>query len=114
MKIDPIGPGVSNNKMSYGDFFIRYEHKFLRNIYTKEQLASAPQIKTWKEYYKTFQKFIKICVSLQSVLVSHVNFDDSDNNDLELRDFLQNNCAGCDSLDELRNDIENTEIENIV
>ena len=88
MKIDPIGPDVSNNKMSYGDFFIRYEHKFLRNIYTKEQLASAPQIKTWKEYYKTFQKFIKICASLQSVLVSHVNFDDSDDNDLELRDFL--------------------------
>ena len=62
--------------MSYGDFYIRYEHKSLRNLYAKEQLESAPQIKTLQEYYKTFQKFIKFCASLQSVLVSHVNFDD--------------------------------------
>ena len=38
LKIDPIGPDLPNNKMSYGDFFIRYEHKFLTNIYSKEQL----------------------------------------------------------------------------
>ena len=71
-------------------------------------------IKTLKEYFKTFQKFIKICVSLQSVLVPHANFNYSDDNDLELKDFLQNNCVGCDNLDELLNDIENTEIKNIV
>ena len=65
------------------------------------------------EYYKTFQKFIKICVNLPSVLVSHINFDNSDNNDHELKDFLQNNCAGY-YLDELRNHIENMEIKNIV
>ena len=47
-------------------------------MYSKEQLNSSLEIKTLKEYYKTFQKFIKICVSLQSVLFSHVNFDDSD------------------------------------
>ena len=114
LKIDPIGPGAPNNKMYYGDFYISYKHKFLRNIFSKEKLASAPQIRTLKEYYKTFQKFIKVCVSLQSVLVSHVNFDDSDDNDHELKDFSQNNCAGCDNLDELRNDIENKEIKNIV
>ena len=54
LKIDPIGPGVPNNEMSYGGFFIWYEHKFLRNIYSKEQLKSSPEIKTLKEYYKTF------------------------------------------------------------
>ena len=70
-------------------------------------------MKTLKEYYKTFQKFIKIYVCLQWLLVSHVNFDDSDNNDHELKAFLQNNCPGYD-LDELRNDIENMKIENIV
>ena len=51
LKIDPIGPDVPNNKMSYGDFFIRYEHKFLRNIYSKEQLKSSREIKTLEEYY---------------------------------------------------------------
>ena len=27
LEIDPIGPDVSNNEMSYRDFFIRYGHK---------------------------------------------------------------------------------------
>ena len=91
LKTGPIGPDVPNTEMSYRYFFNRYEHKFLRNVYLKEQLKSSSEIKTLKEYYKTF---MKICVSLQSVLVSHVNFDDSDNNDHELQDFLWNNCAG--------------------
>ena len=42
-----------------------------------------------------------------------VNFDDAGNNDHELKDFLQSNCAGY-NLDDLRNEIENTEIKNIV
>ena len=90
--------------MSYADCFIRCEHKFLRTIYSKEQLESSPEIKTLKGYYKTFKKFIKICISLQSVLVSHVNFDDSDDHDHELQDFLRNNCAG-HNLEDLRNEI---------
>ena len=115
LKIDPIDPDVPNNEMSYGDFYIRYEHKFLRNIYSKEQLETTPQIKTFQEYYKIFQKFVKVCVSLQSVLVSHVNFDDSDDNDHELKDFLQNKCADqYDNLDELQVAIEGTEIKSIV
>ena len=59
-------------------FFIKYEHKFLRNVYSKEQLPSSPQIKTLEDYYQAFKKFVKICVSLQSVLISHVNFDEYD------------------------------------
>ena len=35
LKIDLVGPDLLNNEMSYGDF-IRYEHKFFRNIYSKE------------------------------------------------------------------------------
>ena len=113
LKIDPVGPDIPNNRMSYGDFFVRFEHKYLRNIYSKEQIESSTQIKTLKDCHKTFQKLIKIHVSLQSVLVSHVSFDDSDDSDDGLKDFLQINCAGCD-FDELRNDIENKEIKNIV
>ena len=104
LKIDPIGPDVLNKEMSYGDFFIRYERKFLRNIYSKEQLKSSPEIKTLQECYKTFKKFIKICLSLQSVLVSHVNFDDSDDHDHELQDFRRNNFASY-NLEDLRNEI---------
>ena len=99
--------------MSYGDFYVRYEHKFLRNIYSSEQLESAPQIKTLLEYYKTFQEFIKICVSLQLVLVSHVNFDGSDDNDHELKGFSHHKRADqYDNLDELQVAIESTEMKN--
>ena len=38
LKVDPLSPHVPNHSMSDGDFFIRYEHKFLRNIDTKKLL----------------------------------------------------------------------------
>ena len=63
LKIDPIAPDVPNNKMSYGDFCIRYEYTFLKNIYPKDELLSTPQIKTLADYYKTYQKFIRICTA---------------------------------------------------
>ena len=39
--------------MSYGDFFISYEYTFLKNIYSKDELLSAPQIKNLADYYET-------------------------------------------------------------
>ena len=57
LKIEPLGPHVQNTKMSYGDFYIRDEHKFLRNIFSKEQLATSPEISTLENYYITYQKF---------------------------------------------------------
>ena len=50
LKIYHIGPEVCNNKMSYGDFFINYEYTFLKNIYSKDELLSAPQIKNLADY----------------------------------------------------------------
>ena len=109
----PIGPDIPNNEISYGDFFIRCEHKFLKNVYSKEQLTSSSQTKTLKDYYQTLKKFLEICISLQSVLISHVDFDDyDDESDRELKGFLQTNCAGYD-LDELRNQIDKMDIKNI-
>ena len=37
LKIDPITHQTLNDEMSYGDFFIRYEHKMFRNIYSVEE-----------------------------------------------------------------------------
>ena len=45
---EPLGPDITNNKMSYGDLYIRYEHNFLINIYSKDQLSTSPQISTLK------------------------------------------------------------------
>ena len=48
------------------------------------------------------------------MLISHVNFDECDDEgDRELKEFLQTNCAGY-NLDDLRNEIEQVEIKNII
>ena len=44
LKIDTLGFNVPNSEMSYGDFFIRYEQKFLRNIYSYSEIGESPQI----------------------------------------------------------------------
>ena len=70
--------------------FIRYEYTFLKNIYSKDELLGAPQIKTLADYYKTYQKFIKICAAPQTMFVSHINFDDLDQKfDSELKSLFK-------------------------
>ena len=59
---------MQSTKMSYGDFYIGYEHKFLRNIFSNEQLATSLEISTLENYYIPYQKFLKICIALQSDL----------------------------------------------
>ena len=39
MKLKPTNFETPDDKMAFGDFLIRYEHKFLRNIYTIGLLA---------------------------------------------------------------------------
>lgn len=46
MKINAKDPNVPNPEMSYTDYCIRYEHKFLRNIYSKEEFETLDQLKT--------------------------------------------------------------------
>ena len=55
-------------KMTFGDFIICYEHTFLRNIYTKEQINYSSVIKDLQSYYETSQKFIHILIGLISML----------------------------------------------
>ena len=47
-------------KMSYGDFFIRFGHKFLGNIYSDEEVKQSRQIFTLEKYYETYQKILSI------------------------------------------------------
>ena len=101
LKIDLLGYDVLNSKMSDGDFFIRYEHKFLRNIYSDFEIAELPQICTLQNYYVVYQKFIKICISLLALLGgSHVTKNE-DQFDTYLRGFLQEKYPETD-LEELR------------
>ena len=54
--------------MSFGDFVIRYEHKFLRNIYTNEQIKYSYHLKDLESYYEIFEEYITICVGLLALL----------------------------------------------
>ena len=108
LKIDPLGYNVPNSEMSYGDFFIRYEHNFLRNIYSNSEIAESPQICTLQNYYVVHQKFIKICISLLALLGgSHVTKDEDQFNK-DLKYFLQEKYP---DLEELRSNIYSVEIK---
>ena len=98
--------------MSYGDFFIRFEHKFLRNIYSDEEIQQSPQIYTLEKHYEKYQKFIKICISLLYSFGSNMN-QDEDQFDLDLKDFLQEKYPETDS-EELKSKIDDVEIKNII
>ena len=87
LKIEATNHNTPNPKMSYGDFFIRFQHKFLRNIYSDEEIQQSPQICTLQKYYETYQKFIKPSISLLSIFGSNMN-QDEDQIDVDLKDFL--------------------------
>ena len=55
-------------KMSYTDFYIRLEHKFSRNIYSEEELASPTRLSTLEKYYKIFDKSLTVTILLKSTL----------------------------------------------
>ena len=97
LKIDLLGYDVPNSEMSYGNFFIRYKHKFLRNIYSDFEITESPQICTLQIQYILYQKFIKICVQC----------------DKDLKDFLQEKSPETD-LEELRLKIDSVEIKEII
>ena len=74
--------------MTFVDFVIRYEHKFLRNIYTVEELQRLENIQSFKNYYQIFEKYIKICIGLLALLNS-CNRHDFLNDSTE--DFVEEN-----------------------
>ena len=88
LKIEATNHNTSNPKMSYHDFFIRFEYKFLRNVFSDDEIQQSPQICTIEKYYETCQKFIKICISRFSIFVSNMN-QDEDQFDLDLRLFAR-------------------------
>ena len=57
MKMEPTNYLTPDNKTTFGDFIIRYEHKFLRNICTTEQIQKSDHIKNLQSYYEVFQEY---------------------------------------------------------
>ena len=108
MKLDPTNSQTSNSTMTYRDFVIRFEHTFLRNIISEEQLCLADQIKNLQNYYEFFQRYIQICVGLLDLLNSNQR-DNFINNEVEK--FVEDEFAD-DTIHEIKNTIQKTEIKN--
>ena len=66
LHINPTTFDVEKEKMSYGDFIIKKEHKFLRNIFSKEELMSSDAIKNLQSFHENFSKFLQVVVYLQN------------------------------------------------
>ena len=54
LKINPTNFDSTTEQMSYADFVIFKEHKFLRNIFSERELSSADSLKNMEQYHKRF------------------------------------------------------------
>ena len=55
------------DEMTFADFIIRFEHKFIRNIYTNEQIKDLHHLETLEKYYKIYEKSVAISIELLSI-----------------------------------------------
>ena len=94
--------------MPFGDFVIRYEFKFLRNIYTEEQIKDSHHVKDLQSYYEIFEECILICIGLLALLN---NFNRNDFINSATEKFVEDKFTG-DEISEIKNTINKTEIKN--
>ena len=71
--INAKGANVPANEMSYTDFYIIYEHKLLRNMYSKEGLETSKELKSLESHYEVFDRFWTTVILLESA-ITIVNF----------------------------------------
>ena len=75
-----------DDEMTHGDFVIRFEHKFVRNIYTSEQIKESYHLETLENYYEIYQKFLSISIGLLSIFN---NYDKNDEINTEVSGFIE-------------------------
>ena len=105
LNVSPTNYLTPREEMTYGDFIIRYEHKFLRNIYTPEQLKKS-NVSTLEEYYSLYTKLNVIYNELKDLEVFS-SLNDIDQNLLKYFDDEN------ETLEDLKENINSIEIKNI-
>ena len=110
LEANPTNP--QNEKMSYGDFIIKKEHMFLRNIFSKEELLKSSSINTFESFHKHFIEFLEIVVFLEEAINSSLQFSDCSYPNL-IR-FIDKHFNEFDSFQQIKRDIETVEIKGYV
>ena len=108
LRVEPTSSETSEDEVTFGDFIVRFEHKFIKNIYTYEQIKDSHHLETLEKYYEVYQKFVAISIGLLSMFN---NYNKNDEINTEVSTFIEENYAD-DSIDELKNRIMQTEIKN--
>ena len=108
LRVEPTSFETPDDEMTFGNFIIRFEHKFIRNIYTYEEIKDSHHLEPLEKYYEICQKFVAISIGLLSMLN---NYNKNDETNTEVSEFIEEKYAD-DSVDELKNRIMQTEIKN--
>ena len=69
LEINPMSCDADKETMSYADFIIFKEHKFLKNIFSSEELAKTDSMKDVKTCHKNFVRFLRIIFFFYKMLL---------------------------------------------
>ena len=110
LHINPTTFDVEKEKMSYGDFVIKKEHKFLRNIFSEEELMLSPAIKNLQSFHENFSKFLQVAVYLQNSINSIKDFLECFYD--ELLEFCNEFCDDCTDFIKIKEKISDVEVKS--
>ena len=110
IEINPTMSNATKDTMSYSDFVIQKEHKFLRNIFSEEKLSTSVALKDFPTYHKIFSRFLRVAIYLQNCLTHIQEFSDCVYD--ELIDFCLELCKDCENFLEIKERISSVEIKD--
>ena len=104
IEINPTMPDATKDTMSYSDFVIHKEHKFLRNIFSEEKLSASVTLNYFPTYHKNFSRFLRVAIYLQNCLTRIQEFSDCVYD--ELIDFCLEFCKDCEIFWKLKREFQ--------
>ena len=96
--------------MSYIDFIISKECKFLRNISSSDELVKTNSLKDLKTFHGKFVSFLKIVIFLQNALSTSEDLNDCFNDNL--LDFCKNCCADISDFNKIKDSINDVKTKS--
>ena len=101
---------MNSGKITYGDFIIQKEHKFLRNVLSNEDLQKSDSIKSLESYHEKFKKYIRICIYTENSIKTLNNFTECFHD--ELVEFLNENFPDIENFEELKELISEVKVKS--